>query len=127
MRWTRLQINALKETYTKNLGKIIKRYTLHFKNNAARARTRAVDSERQRDVPDEDRPREEESLETAQVGYRAPLGGVLPPLTPTTPCVHCELTLVLVPLSFESEKYVDFLTKFQAQMQLLKKNLEGES
>ena len=79
MRWTRLQINALKETYTKNLGKIIKRYTLHFKNNAARARAREADSEKQRDVPDDDRPRDEESLETAQVGDRAQLGAVFLP------------------------------------------------
>ena len=79
MRWTRLQINALKETYTKNLGKIIKRYTLHFKNNAARARAREADSEKQRDVLDDDRPRDEESLETAQVGDRAQRGAVFLP------------------------------------------------
>ena len=137
------QIQSLKDTYTKNLGEIIKRYTAYFAQQKRRAVTKASreaaaplpprQAARQ-DLPRESRedPRQVSpflsSLPPAPFALRfaiLTISALLflppPPLTEPGPPPPSAPSL-----SAPNEKFVGFLENLKNQMQVLKRNLEEE-
>ena len=126
------QIQSLKDTYTKNLGEIIKRYTAYFAQQKRRAVTKASREAAAplppRQAARQDLPRESRE-DPRQV---SPFLSSLPPAPFALRFAILTISALLFlppPLSLpllSAEKYVGFLENLKNQMQVLKRNLEEE-
>ena len=124
------QIQSLKDTYTRNLGEIIKRYTAYFAQQKRRAVTKAS-REAAAPLPPRQAARQDLPPESREDPRQVStfLSSLPPaPFALRFAILTISALLFLPPLSLSApnEKYVGFLENLKNQMQVLKRNLEEE-